>query len=141
MLVKPQFELPDHLVRAGKVDDPVLRTRALDTFRAKAESLGFRLLAFADSPVTGGEGTVEILTHLRFEGRPTHLPQPGERKPARPKPGRRRELPARLTWFAVASPGLETVVGDEVGRLPGADFRPSPSPLAGRPRRPPPPRQ
>src|SRR4051794_28974206 len=84
VLVKPQFELPDRLVRGGDVTDPALRARALATFQAKAEALGFRLLGSFDSPVAGGSGTVEILAHLRFEGRPASMPQPGERRPARP---------------------------------------------------------
>src|SRR3954447_5171473 len=50
-LVKPQFELPDRLVRGGDVTDPALRARALATFQAKAEALGFRLLGSFDSPV------------------------------------------------------------------------------------------
>src|SRR5205814_10334799 len=41
VLVKPQFELPDHLVRAGEVTDPGLRARALDGFTRKARGLGF----------------------------------------------------------------------------------------------------
>ena len=86
VLVKPQFELPDHLVRGGDVSDPGLRRLALDRFSKKAEGLGFRIVAHEDSPVPGGEGTVEILTHLRFEGRSDKLPQPGQRRPARPLP-------------------------------------------------------
>ena len=32
VLVKPQFELPDHLVRQGDVSDPDLRRKALESF-------------------------------------------------------------------------------------------------------------
>src|ERR1700761_4765238 len=69
ILVKPQFEVEDKRVRGGDVSDPNLRRDALESVRKKAESLGFELVASADSPVAGGSGTVEILTHLRFAGR------------------------------------------------------------------------
>jgi putative N6-adenine-specific DNA methylase len=154
-LVKPQFELPRHLARAG-VTDPALRARALATFRAKAEALGFALVAHADSPVAGEQGTVEILAHLRFLGRTARLPgKPGTQDRGRaahrdgadraatpgtslaheartrPESGAPHARPGRGTaqraidprspqrWFAVATPGLEEVVTEEVGRLKG----------------------
>jgi putative N6-adenine-specific DNA methylase len=117
VLVKPQFELPSHLVKDGKVDAPELRKRALDTFAAKATRLGFVLLASFDSPVAGGSGTVEILAHLRFAGRPESMPKVGERKPARPVAKKAVKTPAKLRWFAVASPGLEAPLLAELARL------------------------
>ena len=117
VLVKPQFELPSHLVKDGKVDAPELRKRALDTFAAKAERLGFALLGSFDSPVAGGSGTVEILAHLRFAGRPQSMPKVGERKPARPMAKKAPKTNARLRWFAVASPGLETPLCAELAAL------------------------
>lgn len=123
VLVKPQFELPGGLVRDGKVDTPVLRQRALGSFIAKAERLGFTVLAWRDSPVAGGSGTVEILAHLRFAGRPESMPRPGERKPGRTPP--RPSHPAAPTrdfhWFAVAAPGLEGPLGAELSSLPGLE--------------------
>ena len=127
VLVKPQFELPQHLVRDGDVSDPALRARALEGFRRKAEALGFAVVAHRDSPVAGGSGTVEILAHLRFEGRTDKLPQPGEKKPARPQRPARERAPGvrRLTgvgsqsWFAVATPGLEAAVRAEIAALAG----------------------
>ena len=117
VLVKPQFELPSHLVKDGKVDAPELRERALDTFAAKAERLGFALLGSFDSPVAGGSGTVEILAHLRFSGRPESMPKLGERKPARPVAKKTPKAAAKLRWFAVASPGLETPLCAELTAL------------------------
>jgi putative N6-adenine-specific DNA methylase len=117
VLVKPQFELPSHLVKDGKVDAPELRKRALDTFAAKADRLGFVLLGFFDSPVAGGSGTVEILAHLRFAGRPETMPKVGERKPARPVAKKAHKTPAKLRWFAVASPGLEAPLCAELALL------------------------
>jgi putative N6-adenine-specific DNA methylase len=117
VLVKPQFELPSHLVKDGKVDAPELRKRALDTFRGKAERLGFALLGFFDSPVAGGSGTVEILAHLRFAGRPDSMPKMGERKPVRPTAKKALKTNAKLRWFAVVSPGLETPLCAELAAI------------------------
>jgi putative N6-adenine-specific DNA methylase len=121
VLVKPQFELPSHLVKDGKVDAPELRQRAVDTFRAKAERLGFTVVDVFDSPVAGGSGTVEILAHLRFVGRPDSMPQLGERKPVRlqaAKPAKDKSSSGKLRWFAVASPGLEEPLCAELATLP-----------------------
>jgi putative N6-adenine-specific DNA methylase len=117
VLVKPQFELPSHLVRDGSVADPALRRRALDTFLAKAVRLGFAEIGHFDSPVAGGSGTVEILVHLRFDGRPDSLPAMGERKPARARAGRLHRAQGDLRWFAVAAPGLEAPLGRELAGL------------------------
>jgi putative N6-adenine-specific DNA methylase len=117
ILVKPQFELPSHLVRDGKVDVPELRKRAVETFRAKAERLGFQFLGYLDSPVAGGSGTIEILAHMRFAGRPESMPRIGERKPARPETKKSSQVEGELHWFAVASPGLEQPLCAELGAL------------------------
>ena len=121
VLVKPQFELPDGQVKGGNVTDPQLRKRALDQVREKAESLGFQLAGFTDSPVAGREGTVEILAHLRFVGRSEKLPQPGERRrgsDAKPAPTA-RPAPGVQRYFAVAAPGIEPVLAKEVAALEG----------------------
>lgn len=138
VLVKPQFELPDRVVKDKSVSAADLRQRAFQVFSEKAKTLGFRIIEHVDSPVPGGSGTVEILAHLVFEGRPEHLPQPGERKADRPaiepaesatstpsakpraenKPRERKpRAEGALNWFAVAAPGLEAAVGAEVERL------------------------
>jgi len=121
VLVKPQFELPGSLVRNGKVDAPALRRRALDSFAAKATRLGFEVLSWRDSPVPGGSGTVEIIAHLRFAGRPESMPRPGERKPGRAVEARRQrtETGRSWHWFAVAAPGLEGPLHAELASLPG----------------------
>jgi putative N6-adenine-specific DNA methylase len=125
VLVKPQFELPERARRAGR-DDADLRRAAVEKVRGRAETLGFALVADVDSPVAGASGTVEVLAHLRFAGRPAALPQPGERKPKRAAatPARSAQRPApaadRLRWFAVVAPGLEEVAAREVRDLPDA---------------------
>jgi putative N6-adenine-specific DNA methylase len=121
VLVKPQFELPSHLVKDGRVDNPALRERALAAFRKKAEALGFTVLAHLDSPVPGASGTVEILAHLRFAARPSSMPRPGERKSPRTPIRVHTADSANLDWFAAATPGLEEPLCNEVEQLDGAD--------------------
>jgi putative N6-adenine-specific DNA methylase len=122
VLVKPQFELADKQVRGGRVDDENLRRAALDKVTTKAETLGFTVVAHADSPVAGGSGTIEILAHLRFGGRPALLPAEGESRGHKPKPPRAAKgaRTGRLTWFAVVAPGLEEVARRELAALPEA---------------------
>jgi putative N6-adenine-specific DNA methylase len=120
VLVKPQFELPDRQVKGGQVRDPNLRRAALEKVRGRAEALGFSLRAEIDSPVAGGEGSIEILAHLVFSGRPATLPAPGERR-RHEKPPRRQARPAApeaLRWFAVVAPGLEEMAAREIEALP-----------------------
>jgi putative N6-adenine-specific DNA methylase len=120
VLVKPQFELPDRQVKQGHVDDPNLRRAALEKVRRRAEALGFVLEGEIDSPVAGGEGSIEILAHLVFSGRPATLPAPGERRrPEKPAPRKaRRAAPESLRWFAVVAPGLEEAAEREIAALP-----------------------
>ncbi len=121
VLVKPQFELADRQVKGGDVRDPNLRRAALDKVRRRAEALGFLFKAEIDSPVAGGEGSIEILAHLVFSGRPTSLPAPGERRPHEKsaKPARRKAAgPESLRWFAVVAPGLEEAAAREIEALP-----------------------
>jgi putative N6-adenine-specific DNA methylase len=122
VLVKPQFELPDS-GPARVTDEAARRRAAVEKVRRRAETLGFSVVAEADSPVAGASGTVEVLAHLRFAGRPATMPKPGERKPARATPASRlssEHAPARdrLRWFAVAAPGLEEAAARELGALP-----------------------
>ncbi|HEY4394706.1 MAG TPA: SAM-dependent methyltransferase [Polyangia bacterium] len=120
VLVKPQFELADRQVKGGQVSDPNLRRAAVEKVRLRAEALGFTLAAEIDSPVAGGEGSIEILAHLVFSGRPANLPAPGERRPhAKSSPSRRRaSVPSSLRWFAVVAPGLEEAAAREIAALP-----------------------
>jgi putative N6-adenine-specific DNA methylase len=122
VLVKPQFELPDRQVKGGHVDDPNLRRAAVQKVRGRAEALGFELKGEIDSPVAGGEGSIEILAHLVFSGRPSSLPAPGERRRDERPPKRkaRGNAPASLRWFAVVAPGLEEAAAREIAALPDA---------------------
>jgi len=119
VLVKPQFELPDRRVKAAGADTARLREDAVAKVRERATALGFEIVAHADSPVAGGSGTVEVLAHLRFGGRPESMPRPGERRrAAEPRAGAPTAAPTALRWFAVVAPGLETAACDEIAALP-----------------------
>jgi len=136
VLIKPQFELPDHLVKRGDVQDPGLRRLAVSKFAAKALALGFEVRRHIDSPVPGGEGTVEILAELVFHGRTDRLPalpgaeappggepsipRPRPRVPVPPTAGPRAPRSPRLSstelhrWFAVTAPGTEEIAATEL---------------------------
>ncbi len=61
-LVKPQFEVGRERVgKGGLVKDEAARAQALADVIAWLESVGWRVLATADSPVTGGDGNREFL--------------------------------------------------------------------------------
>lgn len=67
-LVKPQFEAgPEHVGKGGVVKDPAVHARVLDEVRAWLEARGWRVLAVADSPITGADGNREHLLWARLE--------------------------------------------------------------------------
>jgi putative N6-adenine-specific DNA methylase len=130
VLLKPQFELPDSRVHDGKALDPEARRAALERFGERARELGFELVAHCDSPVPGGSGRIEMLLHLRFNGRGERAPAPGERKqrlaePATKAKGKSKSKPEKRVppapeetrWFAVAAPGLEAALAEELQAL------------------------
>lgn len=61
MLVKPQFELqPAQIGKGGLVRDPLLHDEVARRLREHAAAIGLRLLAWIDSPITGGDGNREF---------------------------------------------------------------------------------
>ncbi|MBP7866829.1 MAG: TlyA family RNA methyltransferase [Acidobacteria bacterium] len=65
-LVKPQFEAgPGEVGKGGIVRDEAVRERVLETVADVARHLGFRVLGHTVSPVTGADGNVEYLLHLK----------------------------------------------------------------------------
>jgi 23S rRNA (cytidine1920-2'-O)/16S rRNA (cytidine1409-2'-O)-methyltransferase len=61
-LVKPQFEVGRERVgKGGLVKDEAARADALAGVVAWLEGIGWRVLATADSPITGGDGNREFL--------------------------------------------------------------------------------
>lgn len=66
VLLKPQFEAGRASVpRGGVVRDPAVRAQILDEFSAWLASEGWACFASIDCPVTGGDGNVEFLVHVR----------------------------------------------------------------------------
>ncbi|MBE2203361.1 MAG: TlyA family RNA methyltransferase [Chthoniobacterales bacterium] len=66
VLIKPQFELSKSEVgRGGIVREESLRLRAVEKIRASVEGFGHRWLAAIPSPITGRDGNVEYLAHIR----------------------------------------------------------------------------
>lgn len=68
-LVKPQFEAGREQVgKKGIVRDPLVHEKVLDTIIQFSIGLGFDVKNASYSPITGGDGNIEFLLHLRFEG-------------------------------------------------------------------------
>jgi 23S rRNA (cytidine1920-2'-O)/16S rRNA (cytidine1409-2'-O)-methyltransferase len=67
VLVKPQFEATrdEASLHRGVIRDPVVRQRCLDEARAALEAAGGSMMDLMESPITGAEGNVEYLVHLR----------------------------------------------------------------------------
>lgn len=68
-LVKPQFEAGREKVgKKGIVRDPNVHEEVLTSIIDFALSEGFDAMNLTHSPITGGDGNIEFLLHLRFEG-------------------------------------------------------------------------
>jgi 23S rRNA (cytidine1920-2'-O)/16S rRNA (cytidine1409-2'-O)-methyltransferase len=65
-LVKPQFEAaPEEVPRGGIVRDPAVWRRVLEKVGASATELGLQPVRAIRSPITGADGNVEFLVHMR----------------------------------------------------------------------------
>lgn len=139
VLLKPQFELGKGELRSGSVADPALRKRAVERFTERAERCGFRILQVRDSSVTGESGTVEMIVHLAFDGRPEGFPtrdgdeagvepraKPSNKLETKPaargkraarEPGTGDALKTEYEWFAIAAPGLEPLLAAELSAI------------------------
>jgi 23S rRNA (cytidine1920-2'-O)/16S rRNA (cytidine1409-2'-O)-methyltransferase len=70
-LVKPQFEAGrEDVPRGGVVRDPTIHARVLSEVAAAAAEAGFGATEVDRSPITGTDGNVEFLLHLRRGGSP-----------------------------------------------------------------------
>jgi 23S rRNA (cytidine1920-2'-O)/16S rRNA (cytidine1409-2'-O)-methyltransferase len=68
-LVKPQFEAGREKVgKKGIVRDPAVHEEVLESVIAFALREGFDVMNVSYSPITGGDGNIEFLLHLRFSG-------------------------------------------------------------------------
>lgn len=66
VLIKPQFELAPALVgKGGVVRDPVSREAAVERIRSFVAESGWKWKGVIESPITGREGNVEYLAHLK----------------------------------------------------------------------------
>lgn len=65
-LVKPQFEAGrEEVGRKGIVRDPEVHDRVVERITRAAADLGLTRAGLTTSPITGAEGNVEFLVHLR----------------------------------------------------------------------------
>jgi 23S rRNA (cytidine1920-2'-O)/16S rRNA (cytidine1409-2'-O)-methyltransferase len=65
-LFKPQFEVgPAHVGKGGIVSDEAKTSRAADGLAAFLAEAGWPVLAWTDSPISGGDGNREKLLHAR----------------------------------------------------------------------------
>jgi len=66
VLIKPQFELSKAEVgRGGIVREEEIRLRAVEKIRTFIAEAGHRWMGFITSPITGRDGNVEYLAHLK----------------------------------------------------------------------------
>lgn len=68
-LVKPQFEAGREFVgRGGIVKDPDVHKKVLENTKKHAEGSGFTFVRSTISPISGADGNIEFLAHLRKAG-------------------------------------------------------------------------
>ena len=68
-LVKPQFEAgKDQVGKKGIVRDPKIHKEVLNKIIMFAESEGYDIRNASFSPITGGDGNIEFLLHLGWQG-------------------------------------------------------------------------
>jgi len=68
-LVKPQFEAGREQVgKKGIVRDPKVHLEVINKIVTFAVEQGYRVMDLSFSPITGGDGNIEFLLHLKWEG-------------------------------------------------------------------------
>ncbi|MFS0863404.1 TlyA family RNA methyltransferase [Fredinandcohnia sp. 179-A 10B2 NHS] len=68
-LVKPQFEAgKDQVGKKGIVREPKIHEQVLTTIIEFSLKEGYDCINLSYSPITGGEGNIEFLLHLRWNG-------------------------------------------------------------------------
>lgn len=71
-LIKPQFEAGREQVgKKGIVRDPKIHEEVIAKIKNFAISEGYDVKNLDFSPITGGEGNIEFLIHLQYEGKKT----------------------------------------------------------------------
>ncbi|AZK47070.1 TlyA family RNA methyltransferase [Paenibacillus lentus] len=67
VLIKPQFEAGREKVgKSGVIREPKVHQEVLENVLGFATELGYTLQGLTFSPITGGEGNIEFLAHLRL---------------------------------------------------------------------------
>lgn len=67
-LIKPQFEVgKQHIGKKGIVKDAKIRKKTVEDIITFACDSGFEYISHTESPITGGDGNVEFLLHLRVK--------------------------------------------------------------------------
>ena len=73
-LIKPQFEAGKERVgKKGIVKDPNVHVDVIDDLLMHASQLGFHIEGLTYSPITGGEGNIEFLVHLKNKLQPVEF--------------------------------------------------------------------
>ncbi len=68
-LIKPQFEAGKEQVgKKGIVRDPKIHLEVIQKIKDMAMAEGYDIIDLSYSPITGGEGNIEFLIHLRWAG-------------------------------------------------------------------------
>jgi len=68
-LIKPQFEAGKELVgKKGIVRDPKVHIQVIEDIVQFATSIGYHAINLTYSPITGGDGNIEFLIHLKWDG-------------------------------------------------------------------------
>ena len=66
VLIKPQFELsPDKVARGGVVKEEAFRAEAVEKIRQFVLGINRQWMGIVQSPITGREGNIEFLAHLK----------------------------------------------------------------------------
>jgi len=66
-LIKPQFEAGREFVgRKGIVRDPKVHVDVIEEILTFAKELGYSVAGLTYSPITGGDGNIEFLAHLKW---------------------------------------------------------------------------
>lgn len=69
-LIKPQFEAGrDFIGKKGVIRDPIVHQHVIQEISTFAIKEGYQLRSLTHSPITGGEGNIEFLAHLGWEGK------------------------------------------------------------------------
>lgn len=69
ILVKPQFEAgKEKIGKKGIVKDKKVHLEVLNNFKYYCETNNFKLINIDSSPIKGGDGNIEYLSHLKITG-------------------------------------------------------------------------